>query len=61
MLGLAHCVYFACLMKGSNHLAETARRPFHVCPICLRKLQHAIAFDPLTRYRELERIYCGLS
>jgi archaemetzincin len=44
-------------MNGSNHLAETDRRPFHVCPICLRKLDYAIGFDVAARYRELERLY----
>jgi archaemetzincin len=57
MFGLAHCVFFACLMNGSNHLAETDRRPFHACPVCLRKLHHAIGFDVVARYRALEAVY----
>lgn len=57
MFGLAHCVYFACVMNGSNHLAETDRRPFHACPVCLRKLAYAIGFDPASRYRALARVY----
>jgi archaemetzincin len=56
MFGLAHCVFFNCLMNGSNHLAESDRRPLHLCPVCLRKLQWSIGFDVLERYRALERI-----
>jgi hypothetical protein len=40
---------------GSNHLAESDRRPLHLCPVCLRKLQWNIGFDVLKRYTELER------
>jgi archaemetzincin len=56
MFGLAHCTFFNCLMNGSNHLAESDRRPLHLCPVCLRKLQWSIGFDVLERYRALERV-----
>jgi archaemetzincin len=56
MFGLAHCTYFNCLMNGSNHLAESDRRPLHLCPVCLRKLQSSIGLDVLERYRALERV-----
>ena len=56
MFGLGHCIYFNCLMNGSNHLVESDRRPLHLCPVCLRKLQWSISFDVLGRYTELERI-----
>ena len=56
MFGLAHCTYFNCLMNGSNHLVESDRRPLHLCPVCLRKLQWSIGFDVLKRYTELERV-----
>jgi len=55
MFGLAHCTYFNCLMNGSNHLAESDRRPLHLCPVCLRKLQWNIGFDVLERCTALER------
>ena len=55
MFGLAHCFYFHCVMNGSNHLAESDRRPLHLCPVCLRKLQWSIGFDPLKRYESLEQ------
>ena len=56
MFGLTHCTFFNCLMNGSNHLAESDRRPLHLCPVCLRKLQWSIGFDVLERYRALERV-----
>jgi archaemetzincin len=56
MFGLAHCTFFNCLMNGSNHLAESDRRPLHLCPVCLRKLQWSIGFDVLERYGALERV-----
>jgi len=57
MFGLAHCTYFSCLMNGSNHLAEADRRPLHLCPVCLRKLQWSIGFDVLKRYSALQGVY----
>lgn len=57
MFSLAHCIYFKCVMNGSNHLAESDTRPMSLCPVCLRKLQHAIGFDVLKRYRRLLHFY----
>jgi archaemetzincin len=56
MFGLAHCTFFNCLMNGSNHLAESDRRPLHLCPVCLHKLQWSIGFDVLQRYKALEQV-----
>jgi archaemetzincin len=56
IFGLAHCIYFSCLMNGSNHLAESDRRPLHLCPVCLRKLHWSIGFDVVSRYASLERV-----
>ncbi len=53
MFGIQHCVYWSCVMNGSNHLAETDRQPLFLCPVCLRKLQSATGFAPLERYRDL--------
>lgn len=53
MFGLWHCIYFECVMNGSNNMSETDRQPQHLCPVCLRKLYHATGFDPVKRYREL--------
>jgi archaemetzincin len=57
MFGLTHCIYFDCVVNGSNHLAETDAKPQHPCPVCLRKLHHAIAFHPAKRYRDLAAFY----
>ncbi|MDF9833960.1 archaemetzincin [Ereboglobus sp. PH5-5] len=57
MFGLWHCVYYQCLINGSNTLAEADRQPQHACIICLRKLREVIRFDPVKRYRKLEAVY----
>ncbi|XP_039254264.1 archaemetzincin-2-like [Styela clava] len=53
MFGLKHCIYMQCLMNGTNHLQESDRRPPQLCPVCLRKLQAALNFDVLERYKAL--------
>ena len=53
MLGMFHCVFFNCLMNGSNHLAESDRRPLHLCPVDLRKLHWSLGFDVCDRYHRL--------
>jgi len=53
LFGIMHCVWFRCLMNGSNHLAEADARPMHLCPVDLRKLQAAVGFDVVERYRRL--------
>jgi len=57
MAGIAHCIYFRCLMNGSSSLAESDRRPLHLCPIDLRKLQWLIGFDFEERYTRLEQFW----
>jgi len=57
MFGLHHCIYYRCVMNGSNHLRESDSRPLHLCPVCLRKLQYSIGFDVLDRYRNLLAFY----
>ncbi len=57
MFGMEHCTYYECVMNGSNHLVETDRRPMNLCPVCLRKLFHAVGFAPGRRYRELARFF----
>lgn len=48
MLGVAPCVYYRCV-------ANSPRQPggvlLHACPVCLRKLHHALGFDVVKRYR----------
>lgn len=57
MFGLQHCIFFRCIMNGSNHLKESDSRPLHFCPVCLRKLQYSIGFDIVKRYEELGIFY----
>ncbi|MEQ8785361.1 MAG: archaemetzincin [Pirellulaceae bacterium] len=53
MFSMPHCIYFTCLLNGSNHLEEADARPLHLCPVCLRKLQHSVGFDVERRYERL--------
>lgn len=57
MFGIGHCIFFQCGLCGSNHLVESDARPIHLCPVCLRKLQYNIGFDPVARYRKLKAFY----
>lgn len=53
MFGMYHCVFYSCLVNGSNSMQEADFRPMHECPVCLRKLQRSIGFDPIERYEKL--------
>jgi archaemetzincin len=53
MFGIAHCIWYHCLMNGSNHLEEFDGQPLHLCPVDLRKLQWSVGFDVADRYRRL--------
>jgi archaemetzincin len=44
-------------MNGSSSLAESDRRPLHLCPIDLRKLQWLVGFDVAERYASLHRFW----
>jgi len=60
MFGIQHCIYFSCLMNGSNHLGESDARPLHLCPVDLRKLHHSVGFDVVERYRRLREFCKGV-
>lgn len=53
MFGMHHCIFFSCLMNGSNHLQESDSRPLRLCPVCLRKLHSTMVFDVAERYGRL--------
>ena len=57
MFGLAHCLWYQCVMNGSNHLQEFDNQPLHLCPVDLRKLQWSVRFDPVERYKRLLAFY----
>lgn len=37
MLGILHCIYYHCLMNGSNGPGDSAGGTGFLCPVCLRK------------------------
>jgi archaemetzincin len=53
MFSMKHCTKYECLMSGTNHLAETDRRPLDNCPECMAKLAWAMKYDPVERYNNL--------
>jgi archaemetzincin len=57
VLTLKHCVYYRCVMNGSNSVAEMDAQPLHACPVCLAKLRANLRFDPRLRYERLEKLY----
>ena len=60
LFGLKHCIFFDCLMNGSNSSEESERRSLHLCPVCLRKLHASLAFDPVARAGSLAAACDGL-
>lgn len=57
MFSISHCVFYECLMSGSNHLEESESKPGHLCPVDLRKLHLVCKFDPVVRYQKLLAFY----
>jgi archaemetzincin len=57
MLGIDHCIFFACCMNGSGHLEEDFSQPMYLCPADLRKLQRLCGFDVVARYKKLLVFY----
>lgn len=57
MFGMQHCIYFECVVNGSNSLEESDEQPLHLCPVCLRKLQSSVGFDVVKRYQALRDVY----
>lgn len=57
MFGIRHCIHYSCNMNGANHLQEADATPIHLCPVCLRKMQHAVKFSPIARYKKLKLFY----
>ncbi len=57
MFGIGHCIYYHCVINGSNHLKESDAAPLNLCPICLRKLQSSVGFDVVAYYLHLAAFY----
>jgi len=61
MFSLSHCIYFHCIMNGTNHIEESDKRPLHFCPVCLRKLQSSTGFEIISWYQGIQQFFstCG--
>jgi archaemetzincin len=57
MFSMKHCIKYECLMSGTNHLAETDRRPLDNCPECMAKVAWAMNYDPVERYNRLAEFW----
>ncbi|MGB0431731.1 MAG: archaemetzincin [Bacteroidia bacterium] len=57
MLSMKHCINALCLMNGSNHLAETDRKPNHLCSECTGKLMWNLNKSPMERLNELSNFF----
>ena len=55
MFSIAHCTKYECVMSGTNHLAETDKRPIDACPECMAKICWMTKFKPETRYDNLAK------
>jgi archaemetzincin len=55
LFGMKHCIYYNCIMNGSNHLEENKKKPLDLCPVCLRKLQLNVKFDITERYLAMKK------
>ena len=55
MFGIEHCIYYECIMNGSNGSFEEAygEKEKTLCPHCLAKLQMNIKFDTSERHKQL--------
>jgi len=56
MFGLRHCIYFNCIMNGSNTLEENDKKPIFMCPVCIRKLQYNVKFEFYDRCKALQNV-----
>jgi archaemetzincin len=57
MFGLEHCVFYKCVMNGSNSIEELDSEPAHLCPVCMQKLAWNLGFNVADRYARLEQLY----
>lgn len=55
--GIEHCIFYHCVMNGSNHLQKSDARPQHLCPVDLRKLYYSTGFGLEERYKKLQNFY----
>jgi archaemetzincin len=60
MLGIHHCVAYACGMNGCNSLVELAKNPLPFCPVCVAKMAWKLRFNVKRRYQKLARFFAKL-
>lgn len=60
MLSMAHCVFYRCLMNGSQTVAESDARPLLLCPVCEAKLAWNLGLDSGERHGRLAGLLDGL-
>ena len=54
MFGIEHCIYYECIMNGSNGSFENyGDGDITLCPSCLAKLKMNIGFDTVQRHEKL--------
>jgi len=57
MFGIYHCLYFDCVMNGSNCLEESDEQSLFLCPIDQRKLAYVLNFSVTDRYYALQTFF----
>lgn len=53
LFSFKHCTKYECVMSGTNHLAETYKRPIDTCPECMAKICWMTGYQPKNRYENL--------
>ncbi|UJR08364.1 hypothetical protein I4U23_012635 [Adineta vaga] len=59
LFGLKHCIYYLCLMNGTNGEIEMDNKLLYLCPICLRKMSIVFKnqnYDIIHMYKNLSEL-----
>ncbi|XP_033907862.3 archaemetzincin-1-like [Acipenser ruthenus] len=54
LVGMGNCRWLRCAMQGGTSQDQVFLRPMDLCPVCLRKLQYALGFTLIERYKKLQ-------
>lgn len=57
VVAMRHCTAYHCIMNGTSSLREADEHPLHLCPVCVRKAEHAFEFERTHRYKRLLEFY----
>ena len=55
LLGLKHCTYYDCIIRGCNHSGEIFNKFY--CPVCMCKLYWNLKFDIINYWNGLLALY----